>query len=283
MRSLIVFVLALFVLADARPNINLNAPHVSTGRLGIDNYIIGGTNAAQGVWLWQLSQQRQSGSTWSHSCGASLLSSTAALSAAHCVDGASASIIRVIAGLYQRSDTSNAQTVNAASITVHQRYQVDAASYSNDIAIIHLAGAVDTSASNVALLTLPADNNNNFAGTTCTITGWGRDSRDNTLPDILQQADIQVITTASCTSLMSPVNGATIWDNHICLYDTANNIGSCNGDSGGPLNCPTGSGGHYVAGVTSWGISSVLGVCQQDYPSVYTRTSAYLDWIASNQ
>jgi secreted trypsin-like serine protease len=280
---MIVFVLALFVLADARPNINLNAPHASTGRLGIDNYIIGGANAEQGVWLWQLSQQRQSGSTWSHSCGASLLSSRAALSAAHCVDGASASIIRVIAGLYQRTDTSNAQTVNAASITVHERYQVDSASFSNDIAIIHLASAVDTSASNVALLTLPADNNNNFAGTTCTITGWGRSSSSNILPDTLQQADIGVITTAQCQIQMTSVSGATVWDNHICLYDTTEQIGSCNGDSGGPLNCPTGSGGYYVAGVTSWGISNVLGNCLQTYPSVYTRTSAYLDWIASNQ
>lgn len=54
------------------------------------------------------------------------------------------------------------------------------------------------------------------------------------------------------------------------------------GDSGGPLNCPDGTGGYYVAGVTSWGISNPLGNCLQTYPSVYTRTSAYLDWIASN-
>lgn len=51
------------------------------------------------------------------------------------------------------------------------------------------------------------------------------------------------------------------------------------GDSGGPLNCP--DGGTRVAGVTSWGISSG-GDCLQNYPSVYTRTSAYLAWIAAN-
>jgi secreted trypsin-like serine protease len=281
MRSLIV-VLALFVLAEARPNINLNAPHASTGRLGIDNYIIGGSDAQQGVWLWQLSQQRLSGSTWSHSCGASLLSSTAALSAAHCVSGALPSNIRIIAGLYQRSDTSNAQTVSTSRITVHENYQDGSASYSNDIAIIHLSSGVNVAADNVALLTLP-DGSNDFAGTTCTITGWGRSSSSNILPDTLQQADIEVITTARCTTLMSGVSGATVWDNHICLYDSANQIGSCNGDSGGPLNCPNGSGGYYVAGVTSWGISNILGNCLQTYPSVYTRTSSYVSWIADNQ
>ena len=52
------------------------------------------------------------------------------------------------------------------------------------------------------------------------------------------------------------------------------------GDSGGPLNCP--DGGTRVAGVTSWGVSSGTGNCLQTYPSVYTRTSAYLGWIAAN-
>jgi hypothetical protein len=50
----------------------------------------------------------------------------------------------------------------------------------------------------------------------------------STLPNILQQANIQVLTTAQCTSQMTGVSGVQIWDNHICLRDAANNIGSCN-------------------------------------------------------
>jgi len=53
------------------------------------------------------------------------------------------------------------------------------------------------------------------------------------------------------------------------------------GDSGGPLNCPDG-GVTVVAGIISWGISSGAGNCVLTYPSVCTRTSAYLDWIAAN-
>jgi secreted trypsin-like serine protease len=270
----------LFALGECRPSVDM--PIATFGTLGIDNYIIGGSNAQAGAWPWQLSQQRQSSTgAWSHSCGASLLSSTRALSAAHCVDGAAVGILRVIAGLHDRTNTAGTQTSNLSRYVMHQRYQVDTASYSNDIAILHLSTAI-TTGGNVQLLTLPPNNNNNFAGTTCTITGWGRTSSSNTLPNILQQANIQVISTAQCTSQMTGVSGVQIWDNHICLRDAASNIGSCNGDSGGPLNCPNGSGGYYVAGVTSWGISNVLGNCLQTYPSVYTRTSAYLDWIASN-
>jgi secreted trypsin-like serine protease len=279
MRSLII-ILALIAFGEARPNINFNAPVAGTGRLGIDNYIIGGSDAQQGVWKWQLSQQRQGASGWSHSCGASLLSSTKALSAAHCVDGASVSILRVIAGIYDRTDVANGQLSELTSYTMHERYQVDSASFSNDIAILNLARAISTN-DNVAFLTLPADNSNDFAGTVCTMTGWGRTSSSNTLPINLQQADIDVITNSRCSTLMTGVSGVEIWSGHICLYDSANNIGSCNGDSGGPLNCPNGA-GYVVAGVTSWGISNILGNCLQTYPSVYTRTSSYLDWIAAH-
>jgi secreted trypsin-like serine protease len=164
---------------------------------------------------------------------------------------------------------------------MHQRYQVDPATYSNDIAIINLATPIALGG-NVALLTLPPDNGNQFAGQTCTVTGWGRTSSSNTLPNILQQADITILTTADCNSRMSSVGGALVWDGQICIFDPAGVSGSCNGDSGGPLNCPNGSGGYYVAGVTSWVVTNALGSCLVSYPSVYTRTSYYLSWISSN-
>ena len=59
------------------------------------------------------------------------------------------------------------------------------------------------------------------------------------------------------------------------------------GDSGGPLVCSTGrGGGYYLAGVTSWGISTAdkdgNQACDPKYPSVYTNVNAYLDWIAAH-
>jgi len=240
--------------------------------------VIGGVNASPGEFPWQLSQQRQSGSSWSHSCGASLLSATRALSAAHCLDGANAANIRVIAGLHQRSNTAGTQTSNTQRMVLHTGYNNGQATFANDIAIIHLVTAITTN-NNVQFATLPPNNSNNFAGVTCVISGWGRTSSSNTLPDTLQKASIQVLTTAQCTTRLNGIGQA--WDNHICLFDTANNIGSCNGDSGGPLNCPSGT-ATQVAGVTSWGVSSALGNCLQTYPSVYTRTSAYLAWISGN-
>ena len=85
MRNLICFLCACET-GDAKPMLVQEGAMPSFGVLGIDNYVIGGSDAQQGVWKWQLSQERL-GAGWSHSCGASLLSTTKALSASHCVDG----------------------------------------------------------------------------------------------------------------------------------------------------------------------------------------------------
>jgi len=276
---------AISLTCDATPLKKLSdglAP--SFGKRGVDHYIIGGINAQPGAWPWQLSLQAYDGTYgWYHTCGASLLSSTNVLTAAHCVDGRTPSIMRVIAGLYRRSILTGTQTVGASSISMHERYELDESlgSTSNDIAVITLSSRITTN-SNIQYANLPPNNLDNFAGKSCTLTGWGRTSISSTLPDILQQVSMPVITTQDCSQRMQSISGVVIWDNHICVYNTAQSSGSCNGDSGGPMNCPNIYGGYYVAGVTSWGISRVAtGECLQSYPSVYTRTSAYLNWIFS--
>lgn len=49
------------------------------------------------------------------------------------------------------------------------------------------------------------------------------------------------------------------------------------GDSGGPLNCQAESGAWEVRGIVSFG--SGLGCNTHKKPAVYTRVSAYIDWI----
>jgi len=241
----------------------------------VDSYVIGGSNAAQGAWPWQLSQQRL-GASWSHSCGASLLKARYALSASHCIDGAAVSSVRVIAGLHDRTQTAGTQTQNLSGIKMHESYNTGSATYSNDIAILTFAGTI-TTGGNVQFATLPANNNNDYSTVQCVITGWGRTSSSNTLPNVLQQATVGILTNAQC---QSQGTGASIWANHICIKDSANTRGACNGDSGGPVNCPSGS-GHVVAGIASF-VFATAGNCLPSRPSVYTRSSAYLAWINTN-
>jgi len=262
--------LALVCLAEARPQHLDFKPSIC-----IYPYILGGTEASPGEFPWQLSQQRGGGGSWGHSCGASLLTSNSALSAAHCVDGATPDSIRIVAGLHSRSNENGAQASIANGYVMHADYNTGGWTFPNDIAIIyHNAFGLG---GNTALLTLPPDNNNQFVGVTCTLSGWGRTSASNDLPDNLQKVDIPVISTAECNSRVSGIGSCH--DSQIAVYSSSNAQGSCNGDSGGPMNCPLG--GSVVAGVTSWGISGG-GACLPSYPSVYTRTGYYLQWIRDN-
>jgi len=277
MRCIAVVLVALACYCEARPSLD-RAAKVAF----VESYILAGVPADITEFPWQLSQQRL-GSTWSHSCGASLLGATKVLSAAHCVDGASVTVLRIIAGVTDRTSAAGIIS-NVASYKMHESYGVAPGTYPNDISIITLQTAIAETGTNIRYATLPSNNNDQFVGRTCIISGWGRNTASNVLPTNLLKADIGIISTADCNQRMAPVSGASVTDNMVCLFDTATTVGSCNGDSGGPLNCQYPNAGDalvVVAGVTSWGIQSG-GACAPSYPSVYTRTSAYLAWIASN-
>jgi secreted trypsin-like serine protease len=186
----------------------------------------------------------------------------------------------VIAGLLKRSDMTDTVTVNVARYVMHGEYNSPDASFANDIALIYFTDPIAANGGTIQYARLPSNDLQNFAGDGCIISGWGRDSNANILPDTLQFAAIPVLTVPACRVQFAAV-AASVWDKQICVFDDANNVGSCNGDSGGPLNCDA-VGGTVVAGITSWVMSGPLGNCLQTFPSVYTRTSSYLAWIADN-
>jgi len=275
MRSLLIVLAVAMCEAFPARDTKLRAAYFEPGA---GSFILGGTEANVGEFPWQLSQQRLGGA-WSHSCGASLHSARYALSAAHCVDGASVNVLRVIAGLHDRSNEAGSVTSGVSSYKMHERYNLDSQTFSNDIAIITLAQPIMLQGW-IGFAPLPANNNVDHTGETCVMSGWGRTSSSNQLPNVLQKASIGVLSQADCNQRMAPVSGANVGPGQICLFDGAMTSGSCNGDSGGPLNCMIG-GQRVVSGVTSWGIQSG-GSCLPSYPSVYSRTSFYLDWIRTN-
>merc|ERR1712058_34825 len=82
---------------------------------------------------------------------------------------------------------------------------------------------------------------------------------------------------AECDSVYGIVG-----DGVVCI-DTTGGKGTCNGDSGGPLNMKAevkaaGQQWKHV-GVVSFGSSSG---CEVGLPAGFTRTESYLDWIADN-
>ncbi|NWI14779.1 CAC3 Proproteinase, partial [Crypturellus soui] len=94
------------------------------------------------------------------------------------------------------------------------------------------------------------------------------------LPDTLQQALLPVVAHERCTQ-PDWWGSLTVRSTMICAG--GGDEAGCNGDSGGPLNCPAADGGWEVHGVASF-VSS-LGCNAHQKPTVFTRVSAFEDWI----
>ncbi|KAK6990617.1 fibrinolytic enzyme isozyme C [Biomphalaria glabrata] len=265
--KLAVAVLCLFVLALAEEE-------------ELDKRIVNGEKAALYAHPHQASLQLyQAPYGWYHICGAVLIGPNKLVTAAHCVEGQNYRNLRIEVGALNLFEPPNAyeQTVAVAAFHIHPQYNGNGNGIPNDIATIYLVSPV-TYNKNVQPATL-APTGSSFANTQCVITGWGRTTGGGSAAQHLKQAYITKITRTACNSYWNRY-GQTITDNHICVFEASDPAGTrpsaCNGDSGGPMMCGTNF--QYLAGVTSWGVST----CSGDMPSVYTRTSAYNTWIASN-
>lgn len=68
-------------------------------------------------------------------------------------------------------------------------------------------------------------------------------------------------------------------ERNVCAGGTpTRGLGTCKGDSGGPLQCLNTDGKWYQIGVTSWGLPCAYA----NVPDVFTRVAYFRDWIVSN-
>ncbi|XP_044141447.1 chymotrypsin-like elastase family member 1 [Bufo gargarizans] len=235
--------------------------------------VVGGTNAARNAWPWQVSLQYLSGGNWYHTCGASLIRANRVLTAAHCVDRTVS--FRVGLGEYSLSaNDGTEQYISVSSIRKHASWNTNNVAAGYDIAILWLASSA-TLNSAVKVATLPASGATLAHNYNCVVTGWGRTSTGGALATILQQATLPVVAHSTCS--LSSWWGTTVKTTMVCAGGDGVKS-SCNGDSGGPLNCAV-NGVYQVHGIVSFGSS--LGCNYYRKPSVFTKTSSYIPWINS--
>jgi len=228
--------------------------------------IIGGGDATPNTYPWMVSIQSKSDSE--HFCGGSLIGESYILTAAHCIEDASAEEIQAVVSEFDLKQASQQEQVIAIkNIYMHQGYGDD-----NDIAVLELITPTNKTPVKLADTNL---NDGLQVGTNMTVMGWGNQLADGEkFPNTLQEVQLPLADHAQCKSNYAGVD-MTITDNMLCAGLAAGGKDSCQGDSGGPLVYQKDS-DWFQTGVVSFG----EGCAQENFFGVYTKVSNYNDWIA---
>lgn len=240
------------------------------------NRIVGGINAQDGAWPWQVDIQNSDG----HICGGSIISENWVLSAAHCFPNPSdLSSYRIYIGRYQLNGFNPHQTSHGVSRVVIP-YGYDQPQNGKDVALVQLSKPVPWS-DRAHAVCLPASGTLFPADMMCYVTGWGNIRQDVALTGVgtLQQVQVPIISQSSCQRMYQtdPTEQVDIKYDMICAGYQEGGKDSCQGDSGGPLVCQMVNGTWVQAGVVSFG----HGCAAQNKPGVYARLTSYSDFISN--
>ncbi|XP_064632709.1 chymotrypsinogen A-like isoform X2 [Lineus longissimus] len=231
-----------------------------------------GMQASKGAWPWQVSLQ--TGGVGGHFCGGSILNENWILTAAHCVK------------YYIQSPT--AISIRAGELHIYNDEETEQERRVTQIVIHHVYGYTDTSPNDIALLSLdkPLEFNEyvkpvclpeideSFADhPDCWVTGWGQTYGTGDRQQ-LQQVYGPVIPNKECSIGWTEALGSNLIKDEMVCFGRGH-IGSCKGDSGGPLTCRKNN-VFYQVGIVSFGW---IYCNQPGLPSVFTRVTKYIDWI----
>ncbi|CAF0959135.1 unnamed protein product [Adineta ricciae] len=276
--SSISFLIVLFVLQLKLPLISSYDRTITCGcsdKSQLQSKIIGGQTVRTRTWSWAVSIRVQN----RFQCAGSILTSSWILTAAHCFSFTNSlgvntiridpSLITVHAGSNNRLEDNQYRR----AIDIFSHSQFDPLTYLNDIALIKVSTPFDMTDITLGQICLPNSSSNDYplTNTSLVAIGWGRLWQNGPESLTLQQVILKAI--AAKQSSCSPL--VTDSSKQLCAGVENSRKDTCQGDSGGPLMLFTASQQWVIVGLTSFGYGCAI----PQYSGVYTRISAYVDWI----
>lgn len=233
--------------------------------------IVGGVDSNIAAFPYQVALMD---SSFFQFCGGTILNASWIVTAQHCVEGMTASRLRIGAGSSKLSTMRTTGQIRSVSQII--RFSgYTSPERGKDIALVKLATPLDLSGPNAKAIGIvtaaDASAGATGSGAAALVSGWGTLSAGGRSPDMLQSTTVNVISQSTLQSQY----GSTITSDQ--LGASAPGRDSCQGDSGGPLVVTVG-GVKKLAGVVSWG----NGCADPRWAGVYARVSSFEAWINQN-
>merc|ERR1739838_1041609 len=235
--------------------------------------IVGGEEASDGEFPWQVSLRSIGALGATHFCGGSIINENWILTAAHCCAGQIPATMHVVAGGIKLNNFENEEeNRNLDAIIGHPDYS--AATISNDACLLKMKEPFEWTEF-IQPIALPAPMQDTAGGSMATVTGWGTTSEGGLgLPNVLHKVTLPVVSDEDCNAAYGAA-GYAVEDSMICAGLAEGGKDSCQGDSGGPFFSNESPETRELLGVVSWGI----GCGRAGYPGVYTEVSYFVEWI----